>query len=1585
MLLFWLLGCAACGPRGLHAAEVQLISADLTRTVVEIILDTFTVGQTAAGTSISSPACHPDQASGAWPLPMLSVSVGIPGGGEPVVRAVVSGDTTLTGISLTRNTGTVFPAPEVVRGTAICLMRDQRIINITLALGAYSAATQTMILHRTVRLEVQHPSAATGATMPDGPFEELLRARLVNYENARKFRQPPGSALLPKAAAFYLPDPSYKISVTQDGVCRLTYAYLAANSVNLAGVDPRTLKIYFQGHELPIYVRGENDRTFDPGDDLIFYGTFRRGENSYYSPYTRANTYYLTWGGALGARMTEHNATVSWIDLLTTPATGSYRTTVHFEEQNIFGRDPDRNGWDYYYWTLIGGQDLSYLRLDLPFPAASANDHCTFRIGLQGTTTDNESSTQDHHFQFSVNNKYLGEIRWDGTSYAEFTSPAVPNYHLTEGDSGQHLLILGPKDTPGRAGLPDQAYIDWIEVDYWREYRARANQLVCTNDFSKAWGTQRYFIDGFTTPDVALFDLAGRRLTGFVMTPQKRNDTTYYCLAFQDEVYDTTRYLAVSPDSFRPPAAIERNTATANPFTDNGGADYVIITHRKLALAAESLRAYRHSHGLTAKTFYIDDIYYNFSQGIEDPAAIKAFLQTAYTAWTQRPAYVLLLGDAAYNYSMSDRNLVPTYLVQTPKWGMTASDNWFACLAGDDPVPDLMIGRLPAETADEAQAMVRKIIHYEQAPVKDAWRRNVLLLAGGDETKTSWGVADYFVQSSEGLGLDPGSKVHKVYTVAATGLEEYQGGKSEVINYINQGMALVNFTGHGGGSIWADKDLLNLGDVATLTNADRLPLVTSLTCFTGFFDNPSSSSLGEKMIKAAHGGAIGFVGASGYGWKEGNQSFNQEIFSSIYNGKVRALGAILNDAKLGMHQYDADWDDRIVVQYNLLGDPACRLAFPDAALALECRRPSLAPGETLRVTGRLPWRASGQVLLETFIFDDSLIDTRTIPVANADSFTLAVRLASTLHRGPGRVRAYYWGGPADASGSMTFNVQEPYLAGISHQPAPPYHNDSVRIVADAALYNAGIDSVVCLWKKWTDTVWERIRMDSIGNPGIYRTPSAIVRTEGDTINYRVALYYNAGQAQLSGEHTYIVLHRADVRPDPASIVLAAADTQVTVSVRVDNLGDRAVDSCKVRFLTGPSGTWQQLGADHFITQLDSHATVRVAVDFPVHLRGRIPVTVQIDPDSVLDEVDRANNLGSCTLEVNLFTVTPSGGTSGPAFSLDSACMVTLLPQAVDTPRVMAITAVRRDSLNPQRTQPDFFRVDYPDTTVAAYRVAFLDTTGAFLRPACVRLRFRSTDSLTAALQRERKLALCQWRTATEQWVRVPAGSDTMRRADSAWVNGPGIFGLFVCNDSKGPDLGLMVEDQSFASGDYATSRPTLSATLTDENGVDPDAVFFFLNQEQVAAGDFVVAPGQGNPHLYLASYKPHLDPGTYTLKVTACDNALNQSAAELRFTVAAHFAVPFIANHPNPFWEKTVIAYTVSGLADEVTLKLYTAGGRLVKTFKRYAVIGYNEEPWDARDEDGHLVANGVYYLKIIAKQDGKTVEKRTKVAFMRR
>src|SRR5581483_2532032 len=147
--------------------------------------------------------------------------------------------------------------------------------------------------------------------------------------------------------------------------------------------------------------------------------------------------------------------------------------------------------------------------------------------------------------------------------------------------------------------------------------------------------------------------------------------------------------------------------------------------------------------------------------------------------WAKQPQYVILAGDGSYdpkNYlGLGNQDLVPIRLIDTAHME-TASDGWFVDF-NNDGTEQMGIGRLPVRTAADATALINKIVAYEQA---GSSAQALVLISGSDSN-----------------GLDFGASNAQIAALAPPQLSVLQvGGKSDLIDQLQQGNRIVNYAGH---------------------------------------------------------------------------------------------------------------------------------------------------------------------------------------------------------------------------------------------------------------------------------------------------------------------------------------------------------------------------------------------------------------------------------------------------------------------------------------------------------------------------------------------------------------------------------------------------------------------------------------------------------------------------------------------------------------------------------------------------------------------------------------------------------------------
>jgi hypothetical protein len=216
--------------------------------------------------------------------------------------------------------------------------------------------------------------------------------------------------------------------------------------------------------------------------------------------------------------------------------------------------------------------------------------------------------------------------------------------------------------------------------------------------------------------------------------------------------------------------------------------------------------------------------------------------------------------------------------------------------------------------------------------------------------------------------------------------------------------------------------------------------------------------------------------------------------------------------------------------------------------------------------------------------------------------------------------------------------------------------------------------------------------------------------------------------------------------------------------------------------------------------------------------------------------------------------------------------------------------------------------------------------------------------------------------ATDEYYVEGDGASPIR-VTLAWTDPPGPH---VAPALDPPDI-VLVNDLDLRVTDVATGTVYLPYVL---DPADPSAAAtagdnFRDNVEQVV----IEAPEPGE-YVVTVSHKGTLaEPQAYSLASSAptmtSETGVGELGREPRFQL--------LANYPNPFNPSTTIAYELPA-AESVSLKVYNAAGRLVRTLEdgtRNA--GRHEVRWDGTDTGGRSVASGLYYYRLEAGGEART------------
>jgi hypothetical protein len=372
------------------------------------------------------------------------------------------------------------------------------------------------------------------------------------------------------------------------------------------------------------------------------------------------------------------------------------------------------------------------------------------------------------------------------------------------------------------------------------------------------------------------------------------------------------RYAAVSASGLLAPRVTWPQRSSLREGTNQ--ADYILIAPRAFLEAAEPLLVRRASQGLSTMGVSFEEIAEVFGYGRPSAEAIRAFLSHAYHSWRRpSPRYVLLLGDASFDprgFQASSQPAPLPMLRARTSYLWTASDPLLAAVNGDDIVPDLAIGRLPARTIEEARSLVAKVLAWEDSG-QDLSGRAVLVaddpdLAGDFEAD----VED--VKASFLAGRE--TQVLKLREIGAPAM------KGAIRDAFDRGASLVSYVGHGGSAAWASENVWTSWDAPSLLAQSRQPLLVTMNCLNGYFIAPSFDSLSESLVKAEGRGAVAAFSPSGLSLDHPAHQYHKALLAEITGGAHARLGDAVVAAQ-GAYAGTGLMPELLAV-YHLLGDPA---------------------------------------------------------------------------------------------------------------------------------------------------------------------------------------------------------------------------------------------------------------------------------------------------------------------------------------------------------------------------------------------------------------------------------------------------------------------------------------------------------------------------------------------------------------------------------------------------------------------------------------------------------------------------------------
>jgi len=836
-----------------------------------------------------------DQTTVDLPAPLARVPAAetlLPGGGRTAER------------SLALEAVTAFPGPEEpVTMEVLGTVRGVRLVRLVffplLEEGPGLRATDYL------RVTVSWEQGAYRTEPDSDPLVDGLRSAVANPED-----------VIPSATPYKEPlagrhnggNPTAYLEV--DDAAIYTVAYEELTGLGFAATNPEGIRLFRGEEEVPYEWVGDGDEVFEAGEALVFFAEPR------FSRWTGTDAYRLVADGEARKSLATRSGDPTGLQTGLMSIRRVVEENEHYTPDCFCGSLPAGRDGDRWTWKRLsspGTESIAVLFDAEGVDVAQAADVAVWFIGF----TEDRRKSPDHRVDVQLNDHSLGRVEWDGKAAITRTWTVDPG--ILEPTENVMSLTL-----PGISGVSEGCWLDAFELRYRLAFSVSEGARVFHGDSERRAYT------------VALTDTSG--LHGFDVTdpldPVRLADLDVLGGEVQlgdPETGCPRRYAVAGGGGLKEPVRIrgEAETWSLSGGSEPLGADVLVVTHPDFAGALDPLVDLRESQGLSVAVANVLGVYDGYGDGRVDPEALRSFVAHAYDTWDPRPSYLLLVGDGSYDPRQyredSAPTYIPPYLADTDPWaGETAADNRYACVDGEDVLPDLLVGRFPVKTLAEAEAVVTKTVLYETAPDGGLWSGDVVLTADDPD----WG-GDFpaMAESAAAAWIPPDVRVRRHY--CREGSDFGSDCPAPTVDAIHEGLLrhwdegglVFGFFGHASWHQWAASRFFHLDDLAAISNLGRTPVVVELTCYTSAFHRPGET-LDEALVIHDQGGAVATWGSTGLGLVAHQRPLSEGFFKAVFTDEVETVGAAALAGKLQLlGEPGFEGQTELIDTFTLLGDP----------------------------------------------------------------------------------------------------------------------------------------------------------------------------------------------------------------------------------------------------------------------------------------------------------------------------------------------------------------------------------------------------------------------------------------------------------------------------------------------------------------------------------------------------------------------------------------------------------------------------------------------------------------------------------------
>lgn len=762
-----------------------------------------------------------------------------------------------------------------------------------------------------------------------------------------------------------------KLSLKTDGIYKVTFEFLKENGILAASISSNLINVYGNHNGMLPEKNGEDrvddleknavkmvdggDGIFGDGDYFLFYGQSPdKWEYKAISSrfifhkhlYSKDSYFFVNVNDNTGAkRITDLNSSSSTV----TNTVSSFDDYQAKEDEKINIMSLSSKGGSGKLWVGDVFEANLFANYNFNFPNIDVTSNATVYSSVLALTNYPTSSS----FSMSSNGSST-TINLPGIPLGTHSSVALRRdgsitFSPLSSTVGVNLTYNKPL---GQSGV---GYLDYIEVNVRRNLTMSNNQIIFRDVNSVGAGNvSRYNMTAATNVD-EVWD---------VTNPFEIKNVVYNkvssVLDFTLETDSLKTFVAYKNSGFLVPV-YEGEVLNQNIHAEVVP-DLLIVYHPLFLTQVDKLIQFHEANGLSVLKASVQQVYNEFSGGMQDVTAIKTFAKMFYDkGGPTPPKYLLLFGDGSYDYKnrvQPNHNFVPVYESDNSLSDISSfvTDDFYGILddgesIGDYDFLDMAVGRLTVVSSIQAEQVVDKIINYQKqnVPISQVyncnsgsnsgssygdWRNKLCFVS--DDIDETW-EADFFVHTEnvmDSIAVNhPTFNIAKIHMDAykqtsVSGGERYLDGTEVLRRTIEEGVLITTYEGHGGEVGWGSERFLDLSTINGWTNKNRLTVMLTATCEFSKYDDPSRTSAGELCLLNPEGGAVALFTTTRPVFQGSNKqlitAFFEEVFIKKADGSPRTLGEIYLETK-NNSRVIGDNNSR---RFSLIGDPALNLAFP---------------------------------------------------------------------------------------------------------------------------------------------------------------------------------------------------------------------------------------------------------------------------------------------------------------------------------------------------------------------------------------------------------------------------------------------------------------------------------------------------------------------------------------------------------------------------------------------------------------------------------------------------------------------------------